>query len=114
MSKEKKTKIEIPYTQTPEYKNQVTQKYMLDFVSNTQSPETQLWYCDLVDKSKKTVTRGEKTFETLDIETVRKAFIDKFFKEHFENRPTSKKPTYQDKVNELRKKAEEALKAKKK
>lgn len=108
MAKDKKT--EIPYTQEPEFKYQITQQYMLDFVENTQPPEVQLWYCDLVDTSKKTIDRGGKSFETLDIEAVRAAFIEKFFKEKFEKKKASSKPKYQDKVNELRAKAEAALK----
>ena len=111
MSKDKKA--EIPYTQEPEFKYQITQQFMLDFVTYTQPPEVQLWYCDLVDRSKKTIDRGGKTFETLDIEAVRAEFIDKFFEGKFDKKKSGK-PKYQDKVNDLRKKAEEALAKKKK
>ena len=112
MSKEKNT--EIPYTQVPEFKYQITQKYMLDYVENTKGPEDWIWYADLCDASQKEVTRGNKTFESLDIEKVRTAFIDRYFIDTFEAKKKTAKPTYKKKINDLRKKAEEALKQGKK
>lgn len=98
---------EINYTEQPKYLYQLTQDFMLAYIENMASPDDQIWFSDLVEASQKTVTRGNKTFTATDTQKVRDAFARKFFKYLVEKKSNNHKPSYVDKVRELRKKAEE-------
>ena len=100
---EKKAELDAK-TQDPQYMYQLTQNYMLDYVQARGTKKDQIWYYKLVLGSKKPVKRGEKEFEVLDIQAVRKAFASKFFPDLGKARP--KKVSYFDKIEALLKQAE--------
>lgn len=91
-------------TQDPQYKNQLTQNYMLDYVLARGTKKDQIWYYKLVLDSKKPIKRGDKEFVVLDVQSVRKAFAEKFFPDLGKAKP--KKVNYFDKIEALLKEAE--------
>ena len=109
MAEEKKVELDAK-TQDPQFKYHLTQKYMLEYVEARGTVEDRIWYYKLVLDSKKAVTRGGKTFDTLDLAKVRDAFADRFFKGLGQKK--SKKPSYFEDIEKRLKELEAKTKKK--
>lgn len=106
MADKKKTeKVELDAAkENPKFLYHLTQKYMKDYVQKKGTVEDQIWYYKLVLASKKQVTRGDATFDVLDLTKVRKEFVSRFFPGLGERK--ANKPSYFDEIEKLLKELE--------
>ncbi len=102
-----KKKEELSISENPKYLYQLTQKYMLGYVKERGTKEDRIWYAKLGIENQIPITRAGKTFDVLDIKTVREKFADRFFDYLLDNsKKNTKKESYVDQLKKLLEEAE--------
>ncbi len=100
-------KEELSVKENPKYLYQLTQKYMLDYVRERGTKEDRIWYAKLGIDNQVSVTRAGKTFDVLDVKTVREKFAERFFNYLLDkNNKNTKKPSYVEQLKQLLEEAE--------
>ncbi len=65
----------------PKDKNDLTKKYMLDYIIHHGTDKDKEWYIKLIEDSQKEKTNNltGKQYQGTDLKKVREAFVDRFF-----------------------------------
>ena len=68
-------------TDNPKTKNDLTKKYMLDYIKYRGTDEDKEWYIDLIEKNQKEKNNNltGKSYVGTDLKKVREAFVKRFF-----------------------------------